>query len=331
MKAPVDAVVWLKPPILLDGTLAGQSFKVRMNNRAMTLTLPLESVEREEPRRPSTIPPFPPPDLAEGFNRGSAASRVSRAIAEHELSAGAMRLRFSDAPMRRKLDSVYRHALSRFDATEDFLNAVESWLSTVRDWLYAWAARPGHELLIPPRPEFRLALPNQPERGTVGGGGSITVIVLGERAATRVEWESALRAASAGERLPLPYRLLSEAIAHRTGLEPRNAVITACSAAEVALGELARAGLKAAGWPPSETKEILKTANGLIDLYRVCAALPDRPPVSIGEVMSKLANPRNLAAHEGKDPGGEVVGDAIVTSTKIVRISPLPRPESFAP
>lgn len=320
MNAPVDAIVWLKPPIMVDASLAGQTFKVRINNRAMTLTLPLENAEREEPSRPSTIPPFPSPKLAEGFNRGATASRVSGGTGEHELAVGAIRLRFSDAEMRRNLGS--------FRATEDFSNAVDSWLSTVRDWLYAWAARPGHDFRIPAKPEFTLALPDKPEHGTESGGGSYSLIVIGERAATPEEWQSAIRAASADESLPLPYKLLSEAVLHRTGGESRNAVITACSAAEVALGEVARSGLEAAGWTSKQTKAILARANGLIDLYRVCAALPNRPSVSIGEAMNKLANPRNLAAHEGADPKDDAVGGAIETASKFVRSTPLPRPET---
>jgi hypothetical protein len=327
MKAPVDAVVWLKPPILLDGTLAGQSFKVRINNRAMTLTLPLESAELDDPARPPTIPRFPPPKLAEGFNRGPVENRAVAVRDDREVAAGAIRLRFNDADMRSKLDPDNRRAGDRFDAIEGFLGGVEPWLTTVRDWLYAWAVRPGHALRVRPSPEFRFALPDRPERGTEDGGGSHGIIVIGERPATPSEWTSALRAASAGEGLPLPYRLLFEAIQHRTAREPRNAVITANSAAEAALGEAARRGLKAAGWTASDAKEILKGANGIIDLYRVCSALPDRPPVSIGQVKSKLAGPRNLAAHEGKDPAPEVVGAAIQTSVKIVTTARLPRPE----
>jgi hypothetical protein len=320
MEDPVDAIVWLKPPIMVDASLAGQTFTVRINDRVMSLTLPLESAELEEPPQPSTIPPFPSPKLADGFSRGAAATRVGSGTGDHELAAGAIRLQFSDAEMRRNLGS--------FRATEDFVNAVDSWLSIVRDWLYSWAACPGHDFRIPAKPEFRLALPDNPEHGTESGGGSYSLIVIGERPATPEEWQSAIRAASAHENLPLPYKLLSEAVLHRAGGESRNAVITACSAGEVALGEVARSGLEAAGWNPKQTKAILASANGLIDLYRVCAGLPDRPPVSIGEAMNKLASPRNLAAHEGADPDDAAVGGAIETASKIVRTTPLPRPQT---
>lgn len=320
MTAPVDGIVWLKPPIMVDAALAGESYKVEINKRPTTLTLPTESAELEELDGPPAIPDFPPPPLADGFARGTAQARIVSGTGDHELAAGAVRLQWHDPELGEAVG---------FHGTEGFSDAVDAWVSTVRDWLYAWAARPGHEIRIRPTPVFRLAFPDDPERGTESGGGSPGVIVLGERAATREEWESALRAASAGEGLPLPYKLLSEAILHNSRREPRHTVITACSAAEVALGEAARAGLKTAGWKANEIKQMLKGANGLIDLYRVCAALPAGLPVSIGQTMAKLAGPRNDAAHDGVTPDRETAAQAIRTAKALVGISPLPTTEAF--
>ena len=107
------------------------------------------------------------------------------------------------------------------------------------------------------------------------------------------------------------------------------AVITATSAAEVALSEAATRGLEHAGRSARETRAILKGVNGLIDLYRVNSAFPAGLPVSLGRVMTKLAVPRNEAAHAGATPRQGVVGEAIGTAKALVMIAPVPTPDSI--
>jgi hypothetical protein len=72
-------------------------------------------------------------------------------------------------------------------------------------------------------------------------------------------------------------------------------VISACSAAEVALSTSARSLLLAAGRIAGETTAILDRVAGVVELYRLNAARPAGLDVSIGQVMAQLANPRNRA------------------------------------
>jgi hypothetical protein len=317
----VEAVVWLDPPISVERSVAGRSLSVRIGGQQMTLDVPLDGAQQIEHSRTegSPIPTFATPPLADALATGtSTSSRVSIGFPEDVLAIEAIRLRWHDGALHERLKEG--------GATYDFSVTLGDWLSTVRDWLFAWAgARPGREIRHDPPPVFRLVV------GTTvhSGGGRTGVFVVGERRATALEWAAALRAASAPRGLPLPHKLLAEAILHNAQGEHRHAVITATSAAEVALSEAATRGLEQAGRSAREAKAVLKGVNGLIELYRVNAAFPAGLAVSLGQVMTKLATPRNEAAHAGATPSQEVVGEAIGTAKAMVMIAPLPTPESI--
>jgi hypothetical protein len=321
----VEAVVWLDPPILVEGSVAGMSFPVRIGGQQMTLYVPLDGAQQIEHSRKEghPIPRFATSPLADALATGtSASSSVSIGFPEDVLAIEAIRLQWRDGALHECFKEV--------GATYDFSVRLGRWLSAVRDWLFAWAgARPGREIRHDPPPVFRLAVRDQSGTDVYSGGGRTGVFVLGERRATAVEWAAALRAASAPRELPLPRKLLAEAILHNAQGEHRHAVITATSAAEVALSEAATRGLEHAGRSAKEAKAILKGVNGLIDLYRINAAFAQGLPVSLGRVMTKLARPRNEAAHEGATPGQAVAGDAIGTAKALVMIAPLPTPESI--
>lgn len=320
----IEAVVWLDPPISVEGSVAGASFPVRIGGQQMTLDVPLDGAQQIEHSRTEgcPIPRFTTAPLADALAPGtSASSRVSIGFPEDVLAIEAIRLRWHDDALHERFKED--------GATYDFSVTLGNWLSTVRDWLFAWAgARPGREIRHDPPPVFRLVAQNR--LGTVhSGGGRTGVFVIGERRATAVEWAAALRAASAPWELPLPHKLLAEAILHNAQGEYRHAVITATSAAEVALSEAATRGLEHAGRSARDVKAILKGVNGLIDLYRVNSAFPAGLPVSLGQVMIKLATPRNEAAHAGATPSQGVVGEAIGTAKAMVMIAPLPTPDSI--
>jgi hypothetical protein len=323
--AAVEAIVWLDPPISVEGSVAGMSFPVRIEGQQMTLDVPLDGSEQIEHSRTEghPIPRFATSPLADALAAGtSTSSSVSIGFPKDVLAIEAIRLRWRDDALHERFKEV--------GAKYDFSTRLRSWLLTVRDWLFAWAgARPGREIRHDPPPVFRLVVRSQSGTDVYTGGGRTGVFVVGERRATAVEWAAALRAASAPRELPLPRKLLAEAILHNAQGEYRHAVIIATSAAEVALSEAAMRGLEHAGRSAKEAKAILKGVNGLIDLYRINAAFPQGLPVSLGRVMTKLARPRNEAAHEGATPSQGVVGEAIGTAKALATIAPLPTPESI--
>jgi hypothetical protein len=321
----IEAIVWLDPPISVERSVAGMSLPVRVGGQQMTLDVPLDGAQLIEQSQAEgrPIPRFATAPLADALAAGtSASSRVSIGSPEDVLVIEAIRLRWHDDALQKRLKEV--------GTAHDLSVMLGSWLSTVRDWLFAWAgAWPGREIRHDPPPVFRLVVRDRLGPAVYSGGGRTGVFVIGERHATAVEWTAALRAASAPRELPLPHKLLAEAILHHAQGEHRHAVITATSAAEVALSEAATRGLEHAGRRAPEAKAILKGVNGLIELYRVNAAFPAGLTVSLGRVMTKLATPRNEAAHEGATPSQEVVGEAIGTAKAMVMIAPLPTPESI--
>jgi hypothetical protein len=152
---------------------------------------------------------------------------------------------------------------------------------------------------------------------------------MGERAYTAWELRAAFAAASSGIGLPLPRRLLADAIVRNSRDEHRYAVITACSAVEVALSESAAAALTDAGRSKREVEDILNGVSGAVELYWLNAGRDGGLPVSIGRVMSQLAGPRNRAVHAGETPVADTARDAIRTAKALIEVSPLPRPQSL--
>jgi hypothetical protein len=226
-------------------------------------------------------------------------------------------------------DTSLEHAAGEFVSDRNFAEELGTWLSTVRDWLSAWSHNVRERALLEPTPRVRVALMDDPDAGTVSSGGTRPVFVLGERASTPVELRAAFVAASSGIPLPLPRKLLAEAIVHAARHEHRHAVISACSAAEVALSESARAVLAGAGRTDDEIAEILGGVNGVVELYRLNASRPTSPRVSIRRVMDQLARPRNRAVHEGDEPDQETAQRAIRTALALLEVSPLPQPQAL--
>ena len=163
-----------------------------------------------------------------------------------------------------------------------------------------------------------------------GGGNATGGVYLGRRPiSTPSELRAAFAAASVSLELPTEYSLYGEALAYAAGSRYREAVISACSAVEVALAGCADALLAQAGRNEEERGELLDRVTGVVDLYRLSATTRDGLPVSLGQVKHRLAGPRNNAAHKGQAPSEETVRHAIETARKMLSISPLPSARSL--
>jgi hypothetical protein len=150
---------------------------------------------------------------------------------------------------------------------------------------------------------------------------------MGERASTPGEIIAAFSCASAGYDLPLPHALLVRAHAELTLGDNRQAVIDACTAAEVSLGRAVKASLNAAGVPEKTTENILKQSSGAVELFRLFVIAGARPGLSDGRVMDQLAKLRNDAVHVGSRSTVVEARKAIETATLIVKsAAPLPEP-----
>ena len=130
--------------------------------------------------------------------------------------------------------------------------------------------------------------------------------------------------------VPLDYQLLAESGVHLARGQYRHAVVSACSAAEVALSAEAARLLRGAGWTENDVQAILRRANGVTELYRLTAVRRHGLPVSIGQVMNQLAAPRNRAVHAGEELAQDAVLNAIGTSRALLTVTRLPGPRALA-
>ena len=313
----IDFVGWLDSPLFVEKGLAGRYYKVSIAGRSAVLTLPLEgsgppAEPSSQPVRP--IPSFPPPRLREPPSIGGPSTIESLGTPEGTLLVGAVRIRYE--------------AAFEFETVMPFVPGVRRWLSVARNWLAGWSDAWGEQIEPKSSAAVRLALHHDPEAGpfvTTGGRPSVwrkmTVFPTNEV-------EGAFAAASLGIDLPLEHQLLRDARCHHYQRDYRHAVINACTAAEVALSQAAPPALTRAGWSNADIKRAVGT-NGVANLYRLFALRGEALPVPFGQVVKKLASPRNRAAHEGVSLDANVSREAITTAGKLLELTPLPRPGSL--
>lgn len=323
----LDALAWLPEPIHVHRTLAGRSYEIRIQDWRPVLTLPLEGPDATplgEPDKPRPVRAFPPPPLPEGFTP-KVVSYASMSLPVHEkvLAVDVVRLRWRDEAL-----AVSR---SELGGSDPFINAFDDWLNPVYDWLTAWSGNIRTRIERRPKPVVLIATQDDPAAPARGGGGTTSVLVQGQRAFKPPEVRGAFAAASRAIPVPLEHRLLAEAVTHVHRDEHRQAAISACSAAEVALAAESRRLLIRAGRSQDEAESVLKGVRGVVELYRLSAGRRRGLPVSIGRVMDQIAAPRNDAVHGGKDIVKDAAIAAVRTARELVRaVSPLPAPGSAA-
>ena len=320
----VDSIAWLDWPLLVANGLAGRSFHVSIARRPTLLTFPSEGsggLARSPADPDRSIPRFPPPPLVEPVVKAHAYAYTSLGTPEGAVLVGAIRLRWHDAEFERVIGDR--------GIAQNFSGAVGEWLSVVRNWLVGWSGGVRGEVEGRGTPQVRLVLAHDPERGPFGAGGrplvvgKVTVFGLNEV-------KGAFAAASLGMDLPLEHQLVADARLNHYQHEYRHAVINSCSAAEVALSRTARVALGRAGRSPDEINAIMRGVTGVVELYRLNAGRRGGLPISIGQVMSQLAGPRNEAAHAGEPLDEERSRNAFKTASALLKIVPLPNPGSLA-
>jgi hypothetical protein len=319
----IDALAWLDPPLLLEQGVAGRSYEVTIGGRPTTLTLPNEGMgefRTDRTETPGRLPSFPEPPLALPLGRASTSLSLARGAREGELVAQVIRLQWRDNEFfAGELEESGRNP-------NEFSRELGAWLAMVRNWLAAWSENVRDRVEPEPTPLIQAALAGDPATAAVTGGRSRFVYIQDQRPSTALELEAAFAAASRSERVPLEHQLLNDARVHVHRGENRYAVITACTAAEVALSGSAQALLAAAGRSEEEVAEILEGVSGVVELYRLNAGSP-LGGVSIKRVKGQLAGPRNAAAHRGQEIDDEVARRSICTARDLLEVSPLRAPE----
>lgn len=174
----LDALAWLPEPIHVHRTLAGRSYDIRIQDWRAVLTLPLEGPdatpfgERDKSR---PVRAFPPPSLPEAFTpKYVAHASMSLAVHEKVLAVDVVRLRWRD--------ELLAASRSELGGSEPFINAFDDWLNAVYDWLTAWSGNVRTLIERGPKPVVLIASQDDPASPAEGGGGTIPVLVRGQRA-----------------------------------------------------------------------------------------------------------------------------------------------------
>lgn len=322
-----EVVVWIDPALRVGRSAAGTSHEVTVAGRPMVLDLPLRGPDEFRDGHAKNewraIPDFAGPPLAEPILRGGWISITSRGRpGGNPLILEAIRLRWIDPARRRRVRA-------NIDAAFDFDKELAPWLAIAHDWLAAWRSTTRRYVAAETTPQMRMAVGGHD--GAVGGGESQTFgLYFGSRPASRPrELRAAFAAASSGCELPLERQLYAEALAYAEAALWRQAIISACSAAEVALDSESRRLLERSGYSEKDCVEILKRTSGVMELYRIAATRRRGLPVSSQRVSDQLANPRNGAVHAGHTSDEATARRAIETAKKLVDLVPLQTPESF--
>jgi hypothetical protein len=202
----------------------------------------------------------------------------------------------------------------------------DGWFRIAKNWICRWT---GQLREVPRSNEgSNIHASIRKADGTLGLFGSgilLGGVVFGERAATRLELASAFDCASVGQDVPLAHDMLLRACVER----PRQSTIDACTAAEVALSSHLKDRMAGAGVPEDTIVRALRDASGIVGLYRLLLVSGGPVPVSENQVMNQLAEPRNLAAHQGEELDTAVSQKAVKTAEAILAVvHPVPSPSA---
>ncbi len=145
-----------------------------------------------------------------------------------------------------------------------------------------------------------------------------------------LDWRSAARLVSAGNTLDVTWQMFNGA-QKLARLEPRFAVIEACTAVEVALGRRVTESLY--GHPLEAQERIVRNAGGLYGLVKLHGELYPQIELAKGlDYPNRLAKLRNDVAHAGKVPDKAEVDAALAAARQMLDAAcPLPFPTAEPP
>ena len=205
--------------------------------------------------------------------------------------------------------------------------AFDMWFSTVRDWVCAWSGQLRHREFDHEESRIHTTIRVDGKAGVYGSGVTVGRVIMGETAATREQVEAAFYCASKSYALPLQHALLQRARSDFTNGTFREAVINACTAAEVSLSTAVRTALNSANVREKTVTNIMRQSSGAVEIFRLFVITGGKNTVSDDRVMDQLAKPRNDAVHAGVSSTRNDAQRAIETANAIVEAAaPLPEP-----
>ena len=331
MTIAVHVLFRIDPPIAATRDVAGKQYNIYMPLGPGRLTLPRghETPSHDVPTLTSGWPPFPgsaPPLPLRPIGAGWAVGSLSVVPSQHQLNIEAMSCRLS---------------VTEEIATEQmFINrlstAVSDWLEIVRGWIGAWTRAPQERLTQQLHLDLVVAYKPKSQWMRLTSRGSTSPPVLGSPLVSNEQLRAAFSAASAACRLsgdargsltlPIEHQMYLRALTNDRLGNQRSAVIDACCAAELAMGSVVRAALRAQGIDDARSDKVIERASGVVEMFRLYL-VAHGSAISDGRVINELAGPRNRAAHGGRTPSPEEMERALATSRLVLdEASPLASP-----
>jgi HEPN domain-containing protein len=325
----VDSIAWLDTPLWVDQALAGVSYQITLESRRVRLTLPLENVGdaiHSSTRRYPLAPRFPGTRRPAPLRASRVESGFALPVPDGLLLVTAVRLRIP-AEGDLAVESYTTWPIARVGT------AFGEWLLRAEAWLDAWTGairQPVTRIGTP----LILAAIRTDDGGLagVGSGGSVPVVIRGQRWATSEEVTAGFGAASSNLDVPLAHTILRRSLVELYAGDYRLCVIDACSAAEIALGAALTAHLKARGLHDAEAEQLLRVGSGIAEAFRAYRQLvaAGQSAVSRNRIIDQLANPRNRAVHAGEHLDKTVAERAIEIAALLVQEAvPLLRPDEI--
>jgi hypothetical protein len=194
---------------------------------------------------------------------------------------------------------------------------IASWLDCFRSWIGIWTNTPQIDLSQTLHPLIKGAYKSGGIWTRFSSHGQTMTLVRGTYLAEADVMTAAIRAATRNIHLPAEYAMLTRSVNGAHGNKLRDAVMDACTAAELALSAAIREHLDNKDITRNSSEEILKNTTGLVEVFRLYATALGSS-ISINKVKSDLAGPRNLAIHRGDIPTVEVARRALKTATEII-------------
>ena len=328
-RAPFNSIAWLDTPLWVDRALAGMGYWITLGSSRVRLTLPLENLGdaiHSSTRRIPPAPRFPGTRRPAPLRAPRSETGFALPLPDGMLLVTAVRLRIP-AEGGLAVASYTTWPITQVGA----LFGV--WLLRVEAWLDMWTGAIRQPVTRIGTPLIRAALPSE-DGGLAGvaAGGSVPVVIRGQRWATPEEVTASFAAASSELDVPLAYTILRRSLVEFHAGENRLCFIDACSAAEIALAAALTAHLRAHGLTDAETEQLLRVGSGIAEAFPVYRQLivGGQSAVSRKRVIDQLANPRNRAVHAGEHPDETVAERALETAALLVgEAVPLPRPDDI--
>jgi hypothetical protein len=206
--------------------------------------------------------------------------------------------------------------------------AFDDWYRDVHSWLDLWTDQGLSGLEWQTAGSRTSGVGLAPDGSSIEWGTNWTEVPQGlfndRPPATPVDVQAAARLSSRGCRPSLSWQLIRRARATR---EPREQVIDAATAAEVAIEQLLVTRLSDQNLSSSQVEAILQPLTGIVEKLRVLEAFSPLASRLVKRVGHRIAGPRNRAAHAGQYPTLDEVKECIDAAVTVLdTYDPLPGP-----